>query len=86
MLQSPQGQALVDHELGALPLDWVQPKPFPKILIIKKKLLCVPSFMHIYKSNTCWPIVELCKLGRFYLSKGQQLIVGRKSQKEDKSW
>ena len=31
MLQSPQGQASVDHELGALPLDWVEPKPLPKI-------------------------------------------------------
>ena len=36
MLQSPQGQAPVDHELGALPLDWVEPKPLPKILLSKK--------------------------------------------------
>ena len=37
MLQSPRGQAPVDHELGALPLDWVEPKPLPKILLSKKK-------------------------------------------------
>ena len=36
MLQSPQGQAPVDHELGALPLDWVEPKPLPKIYVSKK--------------------------------------------------
>ena len=36
MLQSPQGQAPVDHELGALPLDWVEPKPLPKIYLTKK--------------------------------------------------
>ena len=37
MLQSPQGQAPVDHELGALPLDWVEPKPLPKNYVSKKK-------------------------------------------------
>ena len=37
MLQSPQGQAPVDHELGALPLDWVEPKPLPKIYVSKKE-------------------------------------------------
>ena len=36
MLQSPQGQAPVNHELGALPLDWVEPKPLPKILLKKR--------------------------------------------------
>ena len=37
MFQSPQGQAPVDHELGVLPLDWVEPKPLPKIFVSKKK-------------------------------------------------
>ena len=37
MLQSPQGQAPLDHELGALPLDWVEPKPLPKICYQKKE-------------------------------------------------
>ena len=31
MLESPQGQTPVDYELGVLPLDWVEPKPLPKI-------------------------------------------------------
>ena len=38
MLQSQQGQAPVDHELGALPLDWVEPKPQPKNSCIKKRV------------------------------------------------
>ena len=57
MLQSPQGQAPVDHDLGALPLDWVEPKPLPKIFLKftdKKKasssfspliLISVPTYL-----------------------------------------
>ena len=29
----PTGTDPVDHELGVMPLDWVEPKPLPKILL-----------------------------------------------------
>ena len=52
MLQSPQGQAPVDHELGALPLDWVEPKPLPKIYVSKKNAQLSSSICELLPTLT----------------------------------
>ena len=54
MFQSPQGQAPVDHELGALPLDWIELKPLPKIYVPKKERDVLPPFLNIRSLWLIW--------------------------------